>query len=67
YIDGTVVTVTAVPNTDWLFNSWYGDLSGQQNPTQVTMDKDHSIIANFVQNPAEKEFLFLPYILKPIN
>jgi PKD repeat protein len=47
YDEGTVVTLTAVPDVGWQFDHWSGDLSGSQNPTIITMDADKSVTANF--------------------
>ncbi|MEN3013102.1 MAG: cellulase family glycosylhydrolase [Endomicrobiia bacterium] len=50
YIAGTQVTLTAQPNSGYVFNSWSGDLSGSQNPASIVMDSNKSITANFVQS-----------------
>ena len=49
YNHGTSVTLTATPNTGYDFIGWMVDgLSvGITNPTTVTMDQDHSVVANF--------------------
>jgi len=47
YVYGTVVTLTANPLTGWTFNHWAGDLTGNQNPTTITMNGNKSAIANF--------------------
>ena len=41
------VTLEAVPDTNYEFVSWSGDLSGDQNPTTITMDADKSVTATF--------------------
>jgi uncharacterized repeat protein (TIGR02543 family) len=46
YDPGTVVTVTAVPDSGFLFDSWSGDLTGTTNPTTLVMDANKSITAN---------------------
>ncbi|MFQ5865527.1 MAG: immunoglobulin domain-containing protein, partial [bacterium] len=38
YDDGTVVTLTALPDTGFEFTGWSGDLSGTTNPDTLTMD-----------------------------
>jgi hypothetical protein len=48
---GAVVTLTAIPETNWLFTSWSGDLSGATNPVNVVMDRDKAITANFARFP----------------
>ena len=47
YIYGQVVTLTATPLTGWVFNHWGGNLSGNTNPTTITMNGNKSVIANF--------------------
>ena len=41
------VTLEAVPDTHYQFLSWSGDLSGDQNPTTITMDDDKLVTATF--------------------
>ena len=54
YTAGTVVTLTAVANSGYVFSNWGGDLSGSQNPTQnptvITMNTNKVVIANFAQS-----------------
>ena len=50
YTAGTVVTLTATPNSGYVFSSWGGDLSGSQNPTSITMNSNKVVIANFTQS-----------------
>ena len=47
YIEGTAVSVTAVPDLGWQFDHWTGDLSGSANSATVVMDADKSIAAVF--------------------
>ena len=47
YNAGTVVTLTAVPNTGYSFTSWGGDLGGSTNPTTITMDGNKTVSAAF--------------------
>ena len=44
---GTEVTLTATPDTDYVFDYWSEHLSGSTNPATITMDGDKSITANF--------------------
>jgi hypothetical protein len=48
YASGTIVTLTAVPNSGYAFSSWSGDLSGNTNPTTITMNGNKTVTANFV-------------------
>jgi uncharacterized repeat protein (TIGR02543 family) len=50
YTEGSVVTLTATPATGWSFSGWSGDLSGNTNPTTITMTGDKTVIATFTSN-----------------
>jgi formylglycine-generating enzyme required for sulfatase activity len=60
YNDGTVVTVEALPDTGWAFDSWTGDLTGNTNPTTITMDTNKNITANFVNNILYTDMVSVP-------
>jgi hypothetical protein len=47
YPYGTIVTLTAIPDTGWTFDHWSGDLTGNQNPTNITMNENKIINAYF--------------------
>lgn len=47
YATGTVVSLTAVPSTGYVFVNWTGDAAGTQNQVEVTMDDYKSVKANF--------------------
>jgi hypothetical protein len=47
YNYGTVVTLTAAPNSCYNFSGWGGALSGTTNPITLTMDGNKSVTANF--------------------
>jgi uncharacterized repeat protein (TIGR02543 family) len=49
YDAGTVVTLTAIPDSGWLFSSWSGDLSGSTNPTTITMNSNKNVTATFIE------------------
>ncbi|MEO0472727.1 MAG: carbohydrate-binding domain-containing protein, partial [Bacteroidota bacterium] len=49
YQAGTVVTMTANPNTGYDFDNWSGDAIGGSNPIQITMDANKNVTANFSQ------------------
>jgi len=42
-----LTAVNSVPN--WTFDHWSGDLSGSANPTNITMDGNKNVTANFVR------------------
>ena len=47
YNSGTIVELTAVPSDEWQFIEWKGDLTGSENPTQITIDKAKNVTAVF--------------------
>jgi uncharacterized repeat protein (TIGR02543 family) len=47
YPIGTVVTLTAIPNSEYVFSKWSGSLTGTANPITITMDSNKTITANF--------------------
>jgi hypothetical protein len=50
YLDGTVVNITATPDSGWEFDSWSGDVADPDDATTtVTMDSDKTVTANFVE------------------
>tara|TARA_B100000767_G_scaffold125470_1_gene119614 strand:+ start:298 stop:1896 length:1599 start_codon:yes stop_codon:yes gene_type:complete len=51
YNSGTVVELTATPSTRWRFKEWAEDLTGTDNPVQITMDKAKTVKAVFESIP----------------
>jgi uncharacterized repeat protein (TIGR02543 family) len=49
YDEGVEVTVTATPNSGYIFVGWSGDVTSTANPITITMDSNKSITANFTQ------------------
>ncbi|UCF12932.1 MAG: hypothetical protein JSW06_01410, partial [Thermoplasmatales archaeon] len=49
YPYGTVVTLTAVADSEWFFSHWSGDLSGSNNPETINMTADKTVNAHFTQ------------------
>ena len=47
YPYGSVVLLTAVPQTGYHFTGWSGELSGTTNPCQISMNGAKSVTANF--------------------
>lgn len=45
--EGTVITLTAIPDEGYKFSGWSGDLGGTQNPANLTMDSNKEIVAQF--------------------
>jgi hypothetical protein len=46
---GTQVQLDAVPDSGWNFSNWSEELSGSTNPTNITMDENKSVTANFTE------------------
>jgi len=51
YISGTTVQLTAAPDSGWYFIAWSGDLTGNTNPANLTMDSDKVVTATFSASP----------------
>jgi len=47
YSQGTIVEVTANPQSGWKFVKWSGAVSGTVNPQQVTLDANKTVIAEY--------------------
>jgi len=61
YDYGTVVTLTAVPNTNFLFAGWSGSIDITTNPTTLMVDETKAVTATFHQITG---YVFLPIIMK---
>lgn len=44
------VTITAIPDSGWMFDQWDGDLTGNTNPATLIMDGSKTVTANFIQD-----------------
>jgi uncharacterized protein (TIGR02145 family) len=49
YPHSTIVELTPVAKQGWLFDSWSGDLTGNEAPKNITIDNPKSVKAKFVQ------------------
>jgi hypothetical protein len=47
YINGMIVTLTAIPTIGWSFNHWGGDISGSENPISIIISGNMTVVANF--------------------
>ena len=47
YIAGKEVTLTAIPDAGYIFDSWQGDLNSEDNPLTFTMDSSIHLNVNF--------------------
>ncbi len=55
YVSGTTVEVEAIPDDDYLFSHWNEDLTGEENPVEIIIDKEKTIEAVFVGTNARAE------------
>ncbi len=53
YSQGTIVTLTAIPDSGEQFIEWGGDLSGTENPQQITIDANKNVTALFTSVVSE--------------
>ena len=51
YNSGTIVELKAVPEDGWEFIEWSGDLTGSENPKQITIDKAKTVNVKFAVKP----------------
>ena len=51
YNSGTIVELTADCTDKWKFKQWKGDLTGTDNPKQITIDKPKTVTAVFESIP----------------
>ena len=65
YAYNTDVELTAVPDSSWIFSSWSGDLTGNQNPNTIKMTANKTVTAHFTQG----EDMVPPFvkIVRPVN
>ena len=49
YDVGAEVSITAVPDENYRFTGWAGDVTGTDNPLTIIMDSDKSVTANFIR------------------
>ena len=49
---GQEVVLTAVPDSGWSFNGWWGDFLGSTNPYNLTIEGNVSAVASFEQSTA---------------
>ena len=48
YEEGTEVTITVTPNSNYEFDKWSGSWSGSETPLTITMDFDKNLVGNFI-------------------
>ena len=53
YNEGTTVTVTATPDSEYLFDKWSGTESSTNNPLNIVLTSNENVQANFVKKQYE--------------
>jgi hypothetical protein len=48
YFYGSNVTLTAYPNSGWIFDHWSGDLTGSLNPATLCINGNKTVVASFI-------------------
>lgn len=61
YTFGEEITLTAIAEPDWVFDSWSGDSSGTENPLIIRLLGDTHITAHFIRS---QTLIFLPLIIR---
>ncbi len=55
YLDSTQITLTAVPDSGYVFDQWTGNVFSTDNPLVVTVTSDLILFANFKSLPLHTE------------
>jgi len=50
YPHGTLVRLTALPDSGWYFEKWEGAVSGSENPAEMVVDKPSEVTAVFQED-----------------
>jgi parallel beta-helix repeat protein len=77
YEDGREVLLVAIPEEDWLFDGWSGEVTGEEDSITVTMTRDLDLVAGFVHSgvempdslrfEAEHMFLYAGYVFQRVS
>ena len=51
-VSGQTYAITATANANWVFEKWSGGATGTDNPTNITLSGDQTVIAIFKNNAA---------------
>lgn len=50
YVEGTIVTIEAIPDSGWRFTGWAGNASGTDLVINVTMNRNRTVTAQFEED-----------------
>lgn len=48
FLEGSIVELTAYEDEDTVFEKWSGDITGNENPVEITMNSNKTITAHFI-------------------
>jgi acyl-CoA thioesterase-1 len=54
YSSGSIIELNAIPQKDWIFTNWGGDIDEPTNPIKITIDSDKKINAVFSKKTNNK-------------
>jgi pectate lyase len=49
FLNGEEISITATPESGWLFDHWSGDLQGNTANMTITLEADKSVTAHFIE------------------
>jgi hypothetical protein len=58
YNSGTIVELTATPSDEWEFKEWTGDVTGTENPIEITIDKAKTTTAVFEEQSSSESTIW---------
>ena len=56
YNSGSVVKLTALPSSGWIFSNWSGDYEGIENPVEIDITEEKNILAVFIEGDQEIQY-----------
>ena len=56
YNSGSVVKLTALPSSGWIFSNWSGDYEGTENPVEIDITEEKNILAVFIEGDQEIQY-----------
>ena len=60
FVSGTTINLEAVPDSGYIFSGWDGDVTGTENPTIFTINKNMFVNSNF----GEFWKAYLPFLVR---
>lgn len=57
YEPGSIIKLSAVPNSGWQFQAWSGDINSSDSSIEITIEESTSITATFIKSPFPLELI----------